>query len=93
MSIDMILTAIAAVIAAIAAAFGLGHSKGKNEAKSAAGKAESESVITATKTVAERQVKVTKEASDVKETINHLSDSAVDNELLNNWTRPGSGGR
>lgn len=87
MSIEMILGAIGLVLAAIGGAFGLGHSRGTSKAESAADKQRTEENAAAVEAVSNRRVEATKGASDVQQTVNHMSGDVVDNELRNNWTR------
>ena len=90
MGLEMILGLAVAVLAAIAGAFGIGKSRGTNQAEAKADKQRTEERAAATEAVAERRVKVTKEASNVQQTVNHMPDDDVDRELHNDWTRPGS---
>jgi hypothetical protein len=87
MSIEMILGAIGLLVAVITGAFGLGHSRGTTKAESAADKQRNEEIVAATNAVAERRVEATKGASDVQQTVNHMSDDNVDRELRENFTR------
>lgn len=88
MSIEIIIGGIVTLIAAVAAAFGLGHSKGKNTAEDAATEKETQTRIEAERAVAKRQTETAKEAADVKDDVNRLSDSAVDNRLREKWRVP-----
>ncbi|MGV4263233.1 hypothetical protein [Citrobacter freundii] len=90
MTIEMLVGLAAAVIAAIAGAFGFGHIRGISKAEAKAEKQRTEEYAAATEAVAERRVEVTKEASNVQQTVNHMPDDDVDSELHNNWTRPDS---
>ena len=87
MNIEIILGVIGLVLAAIAGAFGIGNSRGTSKAEASAKQQHTEEVATATKAVAERRVEVTKGASDVQQTVNHMRDDDVDRELLKNFTR------
>ncbi|CAH6029885.1 TPA: hypothetical protein KE522_002026 [Citrobacter koseri] len=89
MGIEMIIGLAAAVIAAIAGAFGFGHARGTSKAEAKADKQRTEENAAATVAVAERRVEVTKEASNVQQTVNHMRGDDVDRELRDNWTRPG----
>ena len=90
MGLEMIIGLAVAVLAAIAGAFGLGKSRGTNIAETKANQQRTEERAAATEAVAERRVEVTIEASNVQQTVNHMSGDDVDRELRNNWTRPGS---
>ncbi len=90
MGIETIIGLVAAVIAAIAGAFGLGHVRGTSKAEAKADQQRTEDNAAATVAVAERQVEVTKEASNVQQSVNRMPDNDVDRELRNDWTRPGS---
>ncbi len=79
----------AAVIAAIAGAFGLGHIRGSSKAEAKADQQRTEENAAATVAAAERKAEVTKEASNVQQTVNHMPDDDVDRELRENFTRPG----
>ncbi|WP_368540984.1 hypothetical protein [Enterobacter soli] len=79
----------AALIAAIAGAFGLGHIRGSSKAEAKADQQRTEDNAAATVAAAERRVEVTKEASNVQQTVNRLPDDDVDRELRGNWTRKG----
>lgn len=89
MGLEMILGLAVAVLAAIAGAFGLGKSRGTNQAEAKADKQRTEERAAATEAVAERRVEVTKEASNVQQTVNHMPDDDVDRELRDAWKRPG----
>ena len=79
----------AVVIAAIAGAFGLGHIRGTSKAEAKANQQRTEENAAATVAAAERKAEVTKEASNVQQTVNHMPDDDVDRELRENFTRPG----
>ena len=87
MTIEIILGAIGVVLAAIAGAFGIGNSRGTSKAEASAKQQRTEEAASATKAVAEHRVEVTKGASDVQQTVNHMRDDDVDSELLKNYTR------
>lgn len=89
MSFETIIGIAAAVIAAIVGAFGLGHLRGASKAEVKADKQRTEENAAATVAVAERRVETTKEASNVQQNVNHMSDDDVDRELRDNWTRKG----
>jgi predicted nuclease with TOPRIM domain len=54
-------------------------------------KQNTEEKAAATEAVAERRVEVTKEASNVQQTVNRMPDDDVDRELRDTWKRPGGG--
>ena len=89
MGFESLIGIAAAVIAAIAGAFGLGHIRGTSKAEAKADQQRTEEKAAATKAVAERRVEVTKEASNVQQTVNHMPGDDVDRELRTNWTRNG----
>lgn len=91
MGFESLIGIAAAVIAAIAGAFGLGHIRGTSKAEAKADQQRTEEKAAATEAVAERRVEVTKEASNVQQTVNHMPDDDVDRELRENFTRPGGG--
>lgn len=71
----------------ILAAFGLGSMRGREKAEAKADKQRTDENSAATKAAAERRVEVTKEASNVQQTVSHMPDDDVDRELRANWTR------
>ncbi|HGS7543655.1 TPA: hypothetical protein ACMEYG_005254, partial [Klebsiella pneumoniae] len=75
---------------AIATAFGIGHSRGTSKAESKAEQQRSEESAASAVAAAERKAEVTKEASDVQQTVSHMPDDDVDRELREKFTRPGS---
>ncbi|HCR1944736.1 TPA: hypothetical protein ONC36_004518 [Enterobacter kobei] len=89
MGIEMIVGLAVAVLGAIAAAFGFGHASGTTKTEAKFQKQNTEEKAAATEAVAERRVDVTKEASNVQQTVNHMPDDDVDRELRENFTRPG----
>lgn len=89
MGLETIIGIAALVMAAIAGAFGIGHSRGTSKAEAKADQQRTEEKAAATEAVAERRVEVTKEASNVQQTVNHMPDDDVDRELRANWTRKG----
>lgn len=89
MTLEMIVGLAALVISAIAGAFGLGHIRGTNKAEAKADKQRTEDNAAATVAAADRRVETTKEASNVQQTVNHMSGDDVDRELRDNWTRKG----
>ncbi|HFG2910899.1 TPA: hypothetical protein ACGGF3_001671 [Enterobacter hormaechei] len=89
MGIETIIGLAALIISAIAGAFGLGHIRGTSKAEAKADKQRTEENAAASVAVAERKAEVTKEASNVQQTVNHMPDDDVDRELRENFTRPG----
>ncbi|MFK3912422.1 hypothetical protein ACI2JI_10095 [Enterobacter cancerogenus] len=89
MGFESLIGIAAAVIAAIAGAFGLGHIRGTSKAEAKADQQRTEDNAAATVAAAERRVETTKEASNVQQTVNHMSGDDVDNELRDTWKRPG----
>ncbi|HGF0769555.1 TPA: hypothetical protein ACF7ZB_001873 [Kluyvera georgiana] len=89
MGIESIIGLAVAVIAAIAGAFGFGHIRGTSKAEAKADMQRTEENAAATAAAAERRVEVTKEASNVQQTVSHMPDDDVDRELRGNWTRKG----
>jgi len=79
-------TAIGAIIGIIVAYF-TGRSKGKSKAEQKANERETEIKLEAEQAVRKRTETVSKEASDVKDNVSRMPGSAVDDELLRDWTR------
>ncbi|HBV2273920.1 hypothetical protein SGZ97_19275 [Klebsiella pneumoniae] len=90
MSFEIIAGLVVVILGAIATAFGIGHSRGTSKAESKAEKQRSEESAASAVAAAERKVEVTKEASDVQQTVSHMPDDDVDRELREKFTRPGS---
>ncbi len=88
MTLEMIIGGVVALLGVLAAAFGIGHSTGKTKAEAAAQERETQIKIDAEQQVAKRQTTVTKEASDVKDTVTRMSDSTVDQRLHDKWRAP-----
>lgn len=84
-----ILAAIGTVALLILGAFGLGSMRGREKAEAKADKQRTDDNAAATKAAAERRVEVTKEASNVQQTVSRMHDDDVDRELRGNWTRKG----
>ncbi|EFH2760037.1 hypothetical protein AACJ32_003433 [Escherichia coli] len=84
-----ILIAIGFTVLMVLGAFGLGGMRGREKAEAEAEKKRTDENATATKAAAERRVEVTREASNVQQTVNHMPDDDVDRELRANWTRKG----
>ena len=91
MGLETIIGLAALVMAAIAGAFGIGHSRGTSKAEAKADQQRTEEKAASTEAVAERRVETTKEASNVQQTVNHMSGDNVDRELRDTWKRPGGG--
>ena len=90
MGIEMIIGLATALLAIVAGAFGLGHSRGSSKAEAKAEQQRTEENAAATVAAAERKAEVTKEASNVQQTVSHMPDDDVDRELREQFTRPGS---
>jgi hypothetical protein len=86
-TIEMIITGFLTLIALVAGAFGVGHSKGKAKAEQAANERETKSAIESQQAATKRQNETIKGAADVQETVSRMPGSAVDDELLRDWTR------
>lgn len=84
-----ILAAIGAIALLVLGAFGMGSMRGREKAEAKAEKRRTDDNATAIKAAAERRVEVTKEASNVQQTVNHMSGDDVDRELRDSWKRPG----
>lgn len=84
-----ILAAIGFAILMVLGAFGLGSMRGREKAEAKADKQRTDDNTAATKAAAERRIEVTKEASNVQQTVSHMPDDDVDRELRANWTRKG----
>lgn len=87
--LKVILAAIGFAILMVLGAFGLGSMRGREKAEAKADKQRTDENAAATKAVVERRVEVTKEASNVQQTVSHMPDDDVDRELRGNWTRKG----
>ncbi len=83
------LVAIGFAVLMVLGAFGLGSIRGREKAEAKADKQRTDENAAATKAAAERRVEVTKEASNVQQTVNHMPDDDVDRELRGHWTRKG----
>jgi len=84
-----ILAFIVTVVLVVLGAFGLGSMRGREKAEAKADKQRTDENAAATKAAAERRIEVTKEASNVQQTVNHMPDGDVDRELRDSWQRPG----
>ena len=90
MSFEIIAGLVVVILGAIAGAFGIGHARGTSKAEAKADLQRTEENAVATVAAAERKAEVTKEASDVQQTVSHMPDNNVDRELREHFTRPGS---
>ena len=88
---ETLISIAAVIIAAIAGAFGLGHIRGSSKAETKADQQRTVDNAAATVAAAERRVETTKEASNVQQTVNHMSGDDVDRELRDTWKRPDGG--
>ena len=88
--IEMILGGIAALVAVAFSGFIAGNIRGTGKAEAKAKQQRTEEHAAATEAVADRRVEVTKEASNVQQTVSHMPDDDVDRELRESWKRPGS---
>ena len=87
--VEIIIGVIGAICVAAAGGFGLGHIRGSSKAEAKADQQRAEENAAARVAVAERQAEVTREASNVKQSVNHMSGDDVARELRTNWTRKG----
>ncbi|MBW9166473.1 hypothetical protein [Enterobacter hormaechei] len=85
--VEIIIGVIGAICVAAASGFGLGHIRGTSKAEAKADLQRTEEKAAATEAVAERRVEATKEASNVQQNVNRMSDDDVDRELRNTWKR------
>ena len=90
MSLEFTSGLVVVLLGLIAGAFGIGHARGTSKAEAKAEQQRTEENAAANVAVAERKAQATKEASDVQQTISHMPDDAVDRELREKFTRPGS---
>ena len=89
--IEMILGGLGALVAVALSGFVAGNIRGSGKAKEKAKQQRTEENAAAIVAAAERKAEVTKEASNVQQTVNHMPDDDVDRELRENFTRPGGG--
>ncbi|EMB9091222.1 hypothetical protein ACRZEY_002997 [Klebsiella michiganensis] len=89
MSLEFISGLVVVLLGLIAGAFGLGHSRGTSKAEAKAEQQRIEENAAASIAAAERKAEVTKGASDVQQTVSHMSNDDVDRELRERFTRPG----
>ncbi|HHG9357005.1 TPA: hypothetical protein ACPYYT_005121 [Klebsiella pneumoniae] len=90
MSFEIIAGLAVLILGAIAGAFGIGHARGTSKAEAKAELQRTEENAAGSVAAAERKAEVTKEASDVQQTVSHMPDDDVDRELREHFTRPGS---
>jgi hypothetical protein len=91
MSLEFISGLVVVLLGLIAGAFGLGHARGTSKAEAKAEQQRTEENAAASVAAAERKADVTKEASNVQQTVSHMPDDDVDRELREKFTRPGGG--
>lgn len=89
MSLEFISGLVVVLLGLIAGAFGLSHSRGTSKAEAKAEQQRIEENAAASIAAAERKAEVTKRASDVQQTVSHMSNDDVDRELRERFTRPG----
>lgn len=87
--VEIIIGVIGAVCVAAAGGFGLGHIRGTSKAEAKAYQQRTEENAAAKVAVAERQAEVTREASNVQQSVNHMPGDDVNRELRTKWTRKG----
>ncbi|QHO85772.1 MULTISPECIES: hypothetical protein [Klebsiella] len=87
MSLEFISGLVVVLLGLIAGAFGLGHVRGTSKAEAKAEQQRTEENAAATVAAAERKAEVTKEASNVQQTVSHMPDDDVDRELREKFTR------
>ena len=90
-TIKLAFAALVTAFVAIIGAFSLGQLRGVRHAKADAQRQRSEEQSAAVSAVAQRRIEATKGASDVQQSIDRLSDNAIDSELREKWRRPGGG--
>lgn len=88
MSFEIISGLVVVILGAIAGAFGIGHARGTSKAQAKADQQRTEENAAATVAAAERKAEVTKEASDVQQTVSHMPDDDVDRELRESLPAP-----
>ncbi|HHD7485760.1 TPA: hypothetical protein ACOVI5_000345 [Klebsiella oxytoca] len=91
MGIEMIIGLATALLAVVASAFGLGHARGTSKAEAKADQQRTEENAAVSVAAAERKAEVTKEASNVQQTVSHMPDDDVDSELREHFTRSSGG--
>jgi hypothetical protein len=89
--IEMVLGGLGALVAVALSGFFAGSIRGNGKAEAKARQQRTEENAATAVAAAERKVEVTKEASNVQQTVNHMPDDDVDRELRENFTRPDGG--
>ncbi|KVJ40800.1 hypothetical protein [Enterobacter cloacae] len=89
--IEKFLGGIAALVVVALSGFAAGKVRGRGKAEAKAKQQRTEENAAATVAAAERKAEVTKEASNVQQSVNHMSGDDVDRELRDTWKRPGGG--
>lgn len=89
--IEMILGGLGALVAVALSGFVAGNIRGSGKAEAKAKQQRTEENAAATVAAVERKAEVTKEASNVQQTVNRMPDDDVDRELRDQWKRPGGG--
>ncbi len=89
--IEMILGGLGVLVAAALSGFVVGNIRGSGKTEAKAKQQRTEENAAATVAAAERKAEVTKEASNVQQSVNHMSGDDVDRELRDTWKRPGGG--
>ena len=87
--IEMVLGGLGALVAVALSGFVAGNIRGSGKAEAKARQQRTEENAAATIAAAELKAEVTKEASNVQQTVNHMPGDDVDRELRDNWTRKG----
>ncbi len=80
MSFEIIAGLAVLILGAIAGAFGIGHARGTSKAEAKAELQRTEENAAGSVAAAERKAEVTKEASNVQQTVSHMPDDDVDRE-------------
>ncbi|ELM1665820.1 hypothetical protein ACR71S_20780 [Klebsiella oxytoca] len=89
MSLEFISGLVVVLLSLIAGAFGLGHARGTSKAEAKAEQQRTEENAAASVAAAERKEEATRGASNVQQTVSHMSNDDVDRELREKFTRPG----
>lgn len=89
MSLEFISGLVVVLLSLIAGAFGLGHARGTSKAEAKAEQQRTEENAAASVAAAERKEEATRGASNVQQTVSHMSNDDVDRELREMFTRPG----
>ena len=91
MSLEFISGLVVVLLGLIAGAFGLGHVRGTSKAEAKAEQQRTKENAAAIVAAAERKAEVTKEASNVQQTVSHMPDDDVDSELREHFSRSSGG--